>query len=338
MKRLLFSLFILGVLTCSASAANRFGICPTTCTWDASSTAMWSTSSGGATGASVPGSVDSVIFDAATCTGGTTCTITVNTNPSIANLTMGACTASTTGCILDFSVNNNNITICGQCLPGGSLNVSGTGVRTLKMGSGTWTVTGTGNLWFGPTATNMTLTPGTSNLILQSTGTAGADINTPSGTVFGHVTINTFSSLATAGPYSFGTNSSSFTIGTLDVIAPNIILLPNSPSSLTVSNAIHWTASGTNTIRVVSSGANQGLITVPAGSTINQGTFNTVAWTGATTATNSFEFGRIGGTGLTVTGPTGSGAGACILGGWLLWRDITPDQHNNLPAFLDQAA
>src|SRR5262245_672467 len=128
MRKLLLALG-LALLAGQALAANRFAVCTTTCTWDGASTAMWSTTSGGGTGASVPGSGDAVILDAATCVGGTTCTITVNTNPTIQSLTMGACTASTTGCILDFSVNNNSPTL--SVVP--SLSVTGTGTRNLKM-------------------------------------------------------------------------------------------------------------------------------------------------------------------------------------------------------------
>jgi hypothetical protein len=230
MKRSFLGFFILLLLTLSASAANRFGICPTTCTWDASSTAMWSASSGGATGASVPGSADSVTFDAATCTGGTTCTITVNTDFNVFAITMGACTASTTGCILDFSANNNSPTLT-------TFNASGAGVRTIKMGSGTWTVSGTGILWFIPTNTNLTFTPGTSNLVFQVTGTAGGSMQAAGGMVYGHVTLAPYVSLATAGIFNF--NVGSITIGTLDVSSPNYFFLPASPSTLTVSNAIH---------------------------------------------------------------------------------------------------
>src|SRR5258708_36798458 len=99
MRGLGLRVLLLCLFTTVASAANRFAVCTTTCTWDGASTAMWSTSSGGATGASVPGASDPVIFDGSTCVGGTTCTTTVNTNPTIASLTMGSCTASTTGCI-----------------------------------------------------------------------------------------------------------------------------------------------------------------------------------------------------------------------------------------------
>ncbi len=110
--------------------------------------------------------------------------------------------------------------------------------------------------------------------------------------------------------------SSTITIGTLDVTAPNYIRIPASGSGgLTVNNAIAWTASGKDTIRVESNGGNQGVITVPAGSTINQGNFTSLLWTGTTTATNSFSLGRISGQ-ITITGPTSiGGSGAGIIGG-----------------------
>src|SRR6185312_14968270 len=98
-----------------AEAANRFAVCSTTCTWDNTSTAMWSTTSGGATGASAPTASDAVIIDAATCVGGTTCTITTFAGTiSVQNITWGACTASTTGCIVKADTNNTNFTINGS--------------------------------------------------------------------------------------------------------------------------------------------------------------------------------------------------------------------------------
>jgi len=328
MKRLGLALAILLLSLTAANAASRFGICATTCTWDGVSTTMWSTTSGGATGASVPGAADDVVFDANTCVGGTTCTITVNTTVTVNSITHGNCTASTTGCILDFSVNNNNVNL-------GFYQASGSGVRTLKMGNGTWTVTGAGTFWNIATATNFTFNAGGSNLVLQVNAAATATFTSVAGPVYNTVTVNPYLSSATAGVLIFAT-SSNFTITTLNVIAPNYVQLPFSPAALTVTNALHWIGSAANPIRLESSGGNQGLINVNSASTITYGNFFNVFSTGTITATNSFSDGRVSG-GFVVTGPSGGG-GACILGGWLLWRDITPDQHNNLPAFLDQAA
>src|SRR6266576_3994950 len=130
MKLILAAIFLLLSL-CSADAANRFAVCTTTCTWDGASTAMWSTTSGGATGASVPGSADAVVIDNASCIGGTTCTITVNTNFNVLSLSITGCNASTTGCILDFSVNNNTVTI--QT----GFSITGTTNGSMKLGSAT---------------------------------------------------------------------------------------------------------------------------------------------------------------------------------------------------------
>lgn len=154
----------------AAHAAARFAVCSVTCTWDGSSTTMWSATSGGATGASVPGSGDTVTFDASTCVGGVTCTITVNTNFSIQTITLSACTASTAGCILDFSVNNNSPTL------GAWTNV-GSGTRTVHMGSGTFTITnGTGQVWSQNGATNLTFDAGTSTILFSATATGSRSL------------------------------------------------------------------------------------------------------------------------------------------------------------------
>jgi hypothetical protein len=61
-----------------------------------------------------------------------------------------------------FNANGFNVT-CGV------FTSSNTSLRTLTMGSGTWTLTGTGVVWTGTVGTNMTLNPGTSTLIVSDT-------------------------------------------------------------------------------------------------------------------------------------------------------------------------
>ena len=325
MNRFFLSLIILVLLTISAEAANRFAVCSTTCTWDGTSTAMWSTSTGGATGASVPGAADAVIFDGATCVGGTTCIITVNTSPNILSLTMGACTASTTGCVLDFSANNNSIAMT-------LFSGTGTGTRTLKMGSGTWSVTGSGTFWTIATSTNLTLTPGASNLVFQVNAAAGGTFNTASSLTYGHITIN--GNASTGGPFIFTSNA--FTVGTLSISAPNFISIPVSPNSLTITNAINWSGTASQPIRVQGfcCGFNQGLMVVANGSTLTYASLYSTNWTGTTTATNSFDNGRNTGA-ITINGTFAGGSSGCILGGWLLWRDFDP-ANDNLPAVFDE--
>ncbi len=327
MRRLVLALVFLCLATISADAAARFLVaCTSTCTWDNSSTLIWSTTSGGAAGSAAPTSADAVTLDANSCVGGVTCTITVNANLNISSLTMGACTASTTGCILDFSVNNNSFAAT-------SVSLTGTGVRTLKMGSGVWTITGTGTIWTTAVTTNLTFTPSTSNLRFQASSQINATMATANGLAFGHITILGFVSNPAAGIFTFPNNT--FTIGTLDIIAPNLVSFPVTPAVLTITNPINWTGTGTNPLRLGAfnaTSANNQSVTLTNGGTISFASIYNVAFTGSPTATNSMDQGL--NTGITITGFTGGGA--CILGGWLLWRDMPEHLNDNFPAWLEK--
>jgi len=76
-----------------------------------------------------------------------------------------------------FDANNYNLTLGGSL---GAVNSSGTGVRTIAIGSGTWIIPGSGTPWNCATATNLTVT-GTGTISLTSSlGRifAGGDIQT----------------------------------------------------------------------------------------------------------------------------------------------------------------
>ena len=133
--------------------ANRFWVGGTG-TWNATNTANWAATTGGAGGQSVPVAADVVTFDASSGGG----VVTVNTNFNITSLTIGAFTGT-----LDFSANNNSPTM-------GSFSGTGTGTRTLNMGSGTWTISGAGGPWSISTSTNMTLNAQQSRILLTNTG------------------------------------------------------------------------------------------------------------------------------------------------------------------------
>lgn len=136
--------------------ASRFWVLGTG-TWNAASILNWSATSGGAPGASVPGSGDAVTFDASS--GGGTCTVAYDF--TVTSIVMGAFTGT-----LDFSANNNHPTLS-------TFSCSGTGVRTLNMGSNTWTVTGNnGTVWNIQTTTNLTLT-GTGTVDFTYSGSTG---------------------------------------------------------------------------------------------------------------------------------------------------------------------
>lgn len=292
-----------------ATAASRFAVCTTTCTWDGSSTAMWSASTGGATGASVPGSGDTVTLDAATCAGGTTCAITVNTNFNITSLTLGACTASTTGCVLDFSVNNNSPTVNGNT----GINISGTGTRVLKLGSGTFNLTGTvtntnsANIWTATTTTNLTFTPGTSTL--NFTGNSGGQRVMIGGALtYANVTLGANTS---GGQFSItGAN----TFATLTVTGQQNVVFPVTTTNTMTALAVTG-AAATPVSFGSASGAGITTISIASG-TQNQAwaAFQRVTFTGGATfaASNSLDLG--GNTGITITAPNVTGGGGQVFG------------------------
>ena len=140
--------------------ANRFWVGGTG-TWNGSSTTNWAATSGGAGGQSVPGSADTVTFDASSGGG----VVTVNTNFNITSLTMGAFTGT-----LDFSVNNNSPTM-------GTFSGTGTGTRTLNMGAGTFTLTATGASWNFTTTTGLTFNAQQSRILLTNTSATACSFN-----------------------------------------------------------------------------------------------------------------------------------------------------------------
>jgi hypothetical protein len=76
--------------TATPSATTRYWVGGTG-TWDATTTTNWSTSSGGAGGASVPTSLDAVVFDTSSSTANAAYTVTIGTGANVraAAITMG---------------------------------------------------------------------------------------------------------------------------------------------------------------------------------------------------------------------------------------------------------
>lgn len=322
MKCFWLFLFLFIALCTSAGAANRFAVCTTTCTWDNSSTAMWSTSSGGAAGASAPGVADTAVLDASTCVGGTTCAITVNANLTVASITMGACTASTTGCVLDFSVNNNNVSIV-------SFIISGTGTRTLRLGSGTFTFTTNASYAVDmSTTTNLTFSAGTSKVVINTTNSSDITVVTFHGgpsTTWYDVTVN---SNANYGQLLWlGTSS----YHNVTIHGPNWISY--------VGAGIH----AINTLTVTGTISGLANIYYAQWQIVNNGGM-TYTWLRGAECTGGGPFAFTnslnGGSDplCNITPPTVGTTSACILGGWLLWRDMPEHINDNFPAWLDKAA
>lgn len=263
MRKLLLT-FILSLWCLITFAATRFWVGGTG-TWDNSSTAHWSTSTGGATGASNPGIGDAVVFDASSGGG----TVTPNYNLSVVSITMGAFTGT-----LDFSANNNSPTL--QTFSG-----TGTGARTLNMGTGTWTITGNAaTVWTLATVTNLTFSAGTSTLQFTYAGSTGTRTISTGGTSlsYNNILVSAGSDIisfptSTVMPGNFST--SGFT-GTFSKGSASLTIGGN----LTMGAGSIWTTTG-GTITLNSSGSvsiNTNGVQVNQSFTVNStGTFTLAA-------------------------------------------------------------
>lgn len=294
MKRYLLGLALLALLLLPpqhAEAASRFWVGGTG-TWDASDTTHWAATSGGAGGQSVPGTGDTVTFDANS--GGGTVTLNFGGTITIQSLATGAFTGT-----WDNSVNNNNVTFTASA---GWTN-NGSGTRTLKLGSATYTIqSGTGDWTFG-TTTNLTFLGSTSAIVM------GGSTSTQKTFSGGGLTYGTVTFGASSGSGYF-TVTGSNTIGTLNVTGPNRVLFTNSTTQTVSTTNLNGTSSGQILIESVN-------ITVTAAFAVTTFTgawtaFRAMAFTGSPTATNSFNLGN--NSGITINAPA-SGTGGGIIGG-----------------------
>jgi hypothetical protein len=147
--------------------AARFWVGGTN-TWDSTTTANWSATSGGAGGASVPGAADDVTIDTASITVTTdynVSVISVTINASAATLSLGGtltCSSIVTLTQGTFTTNNFNVTAT-------QLSSNNSNTRTINLGSSTLTFTGFIVVNF-TTSTGLTFNAGTSNIVCSSTG------------------------------------------------------------------------------------------------------------------------------------------------------------------------
>lgn len=256
LKTLLLSLAILFGVICEANAASRFLICNVTCTITPSDTSIWSATSGGGTGASVPGSSDTVTMNASSCVGGVPCTVTLNWGGTwtVQSITAGAFTNGT----FDNSVNNNDITVTAN---GTSLNFNGSSVRTYNLGTATYTISGTSG-GFSIAANNLTLNA--SSATLNITGTGDRNVLIGSGVNWaGSINISAGTSIT----YNAG-GSPDNSVGAL-YIAPQTVIIPFGTRLISVA-PLNWIGTPSNPYNFRSTANNlQGQILVASGSVIN---------------------------------------------------------------------
>ena len=262
-------------------------------TWDAADTDHWSATSGGAGGQSVPVAADTVTLDASSGGG----TVTVNhATLSVTSITMGAFTGT-----LDFSVNNNNVTL-------GTFSGAGTGVRTLNLGDGTWTITSPGSMWNNSTVTNLTFDANSSTILISNTSSGNAR------TFFGGGLTYNILSIAASGA---GANLSAVnitganTFAQLQIAGNNCVTFAGGVTN-TISSAFTLVGSVGNPITLASGTVgNTATVSIASGAaTIAHGFIRDLTFAGGATfsATNSYDLGH--NTGITITPPAVGGGGS----------------------------
>lgn len=243
-----------------------------TCYWvggtgnfDNINTTSWSSSSGGSTGTcaasgGIPkNSADTAVFDGSS--GGGTVTVcgassancpSASNSLNITNITMG-----NFGGTLTFATNNPNVTLS-------VFSNGGSGTRTLSMGSGTWTITGTNGVVWEISAGTPTLNHNSGTLQF-----------TPSSdsyryAYFGALTYNNIVVNPSTSGRSFVVLTA-FTTANLTITGQQTFEI-NSSQTITITNTLSWTGLS-STIKALLKSSN-----ISGGSTINVSNSTTLSW------------------------------------------------------------
>lgn len=315
MRKILIALALLLFAPMSAEAATCFWVGGSG-NWDNSNTASWSSTTGGtastclAAGGIPKNSVDVANFDSNS--GGGTVTVcgasSANCPTSAGTLTLSQVTAGAFTGTLDFATNNPSVNAS-------FVSFSGTGVRTINMGSGTWTLSGTATsgAFDNATTTNETFNAGTSTVHI--TGTTGFSFIRLGGKPLNIVTVDALG-------YPFYVNDAagvSNTIATLNLTAP-LVFGVTFGTTLTITTPVNWSGSSSSNFAIVehqnSTNTTKPALNLAAGSAISWAAIGPVNFTGsAVTATNSFNVGGSAGA-ITITPPSGGGGtSGYIIGG-----------------------
>lgn len=227
-------------------------------TWDASSTANWATTSGGASGASAPVAADTVIFDSLSGTGtcttasGSTCT-TATLNSSTLALTLGAnhTMAGT------FTLISGTLSLGSFTLSCNIFSSSNSNTRIIAFGTGNITLIGNNTaIWNTNVFTNLSIT-GTSTVNCTYAGSTGTRTITcnPSGAESLAISFN-----ISAGTDTVTTGAGSMTFKNLNFTGFAGTLL-NRPliiyGNLTFSSGMTLTAGALTTTFAATSGTQQ---------------------------------------------------------------------------------
>jgi hypothetical protein len=277
--------------------ANKFWVGGTG-TWDSSTTTHWSTTTGGGGGAAAPTTGDTVIFDASSGGGTVTVDTTVN-GISLNSIVAGAFTGT-----LDFSINNPSMTLTSS---NGTtaLNLSGTGARTFKLGSGTFTFSAGGTYDLGTTTNLAASTFSSATFVFNSTALASQQFFAGGGQTYGTLTIN---GRATGQGFVIQQNN---TFGTINLNGPLFVSLPTT----TTTTNLNVAGSSSNYVNFGSLATQTTVSTVNVTTAVvDRAVLRGLTFsTSAVVATNSIDEGNNSMNGGSITPP--SGGGARMIGG-----------------------
>ena len=177
-------------------------------TWDASSTTNWSATSGGAGGASAPTTSDTVTFDASSGSGvvttgtGATCSSLTYNSSTLTSLTLGANFTATSLITLTngtFDANGWNVSAFGVVL--------GVGTKSLIMGTGTWTLSGTTTWDMATNNTGLTFSGASAPIVISNSTASTKQFSGGTALSYNKITIGGSTSTSTI---QFNSSTSTF--------------------------------------------------------------------------------------------------------------------------------
>lgn len=279
--------------------ANKFWVGGTG-TWDSTTTTHWSLTTGGSAGAAAPVTGDTVTFDASSGGG------TVTVDSTINGLSLTSITAGTFTGTLDFSVNNPSLTFTAGT---NGLSLSGTGVRTIKLGTGTFTFNSATCSYDCGTATNLTATFSGATFSMSATTANAPQIFNGGGQTYGTLLIN-----GRTGGTAFNLNGAN-TFGTITATGPVLIALATSTTQTVTNLNINGTLSSYIYFGNASDSAGTCTVAVTTPSVTNAVLRGMVFTTSAVTANSSIDLGLNNMNGGSIIAPTnGASTGGGIIG------------------------
>ena len=262
---------LLSLLAPSAGAASRFWVATATTAF--SSTAGWSASSGGASGASVPGASDTAIFDGA---GGANGDCTIGAVVSVTGISISGYTGTITNTTFTITVGSGGFSQSSGTFNGGSgaMSTSSLSLTGGAFNSTTGTLTVTGN--FTNNGGSFTHNSGT---VAFTNAAGGSAIDVTTATIFSKITFNGAGTATITGVGGFTA------AGLLTLTSGSV-----SGGTITAKGDVTSTGSVGGTAAITLSGVTQTFTTGGAGHTFPTGTF-TISPTTSVTLSGALALG-----------------------------------------------